>query len=465
MINLQKLKADVAEVVRYSQNIEEPKIDRLIDTWRTAKAPLMNKFFNGSTRITSDEKVVFQLNEDAKRQRYESFVEYVANLLEAWGGWDSRLVRYLQHITTKDFYSNCLFTEYKMHDGKKIQKGTKVVKSFKYFIDDEKLLHDIQNKASEIIQENKVEGYLVFSVHPLDFLSSSENAFNWRSCHALDGEYRTGNLSYMCDSSTMICYLMTGEDVKLPHFPETIPWNNKKWRVLLHFNTDFDVVFAGRQYPFTSPGALEKMREVMLEYMFPKSVLPWSDKPSWSHWHNDYIEDFNYSEYSEEDSVGIEEETYVVINGGIWNIHKIVKDAKNSKHFNDLIRSSCYTKPYYMFAKGWCRHHKLVFNIGAEITCLRCDEKTIDGYDSMMCPDCECQYGNSDSDEYRTCDCCGIRFYDANGYWVGDEYVCEHCYDTQCFVCEHCGETYYNSEKCWDEDNKQFLCSDCYNDR
>jgi hypothetical protein len=258
---------------------------------------------------------------------------------------------------------------------------------------------------------------------------------------------------------------MTGEDVKLPHFPETVPWNNKKWRVLLHFNTDFDVVFAGRQYPFTSPGALEKMREVMLEYMFPKSVLPWSDKPSWSHWHNDYIEDFNYSEYSEEDSVGIEEETYVVINGGIWNIHKIIKDAKNSKHFNDLIRSSCYTKPYYMFAKGWCRHHKLVFNIGAEITCLRCDEKTIDGYDSMMCPDCECQYGNSDSDEYRTCECCGIRFYDANGYWVGDEYVCEHCYDTQCFVCDHCGETYYNSEKCWDEDSMQFLRSDCYYDR
>ena len=28
-----------------------------------------------------------------------------------------------------------------------------------------------------------------------DYLSLSENAFNWRSCHALDGEYRAGNLS------------------------------------------------------------------------------------------------------------------------------------------------------------------------------------------------------------------------------------------------------------------------------
>ena len=380
----------------------------------------------------------------------------MANLL---GGWENPLIRYLQNISNKDFYNNVLSEDYTISIGKKIQKGTKIVKSFKYFITDEKLLHDIQNKASEIIQENKVEGYLVFSVHPLDFLSSSENCFNWRSCHSLDGDYRAGNLSYMCDSSTVVCYLASDETVTLPHFPDTVPWNNKKWRMLLHFNTDYDVIFAGRQYPFTSPGALNAVREVLISQVLPQPTY-WFHK-EWSHWHNDYVETFSYSEHVE-DEVNISRDTYAVINNGIWNIDKIVKDAEHSKHFNDINRSTCYTRPFYMFEKGYVSQADLHFKLGSAIYCLRCGEKIINGYDSMMCSDCECLYGNSDSEEYHTCDSCGIRFYDDNGYWVGDEYICENCYNNQCFTCEECGEIYYNTEKCWDEDGKQFVCSACY---
>lgn len=280
-----KLKSDVSEVIRYSQNIENPMIDKLLEDWLKAKSPLMKKFFNGSVSYRSEEKMTFELNNDSKSERYDCFIEYVGNLI----GWNNKFISYLHSLNTEEFYQNSLFRDYIMPDNKKIQKGTKIVKSFKYFITDKKLLHDIQSKASEIIQENKVEGYLTFSVHPLDFLSSSENCFNWRSCHSLDGEYRAGNLSYMCDSSTIICYLQTGEDVKLPNFPESVPWNNKKWRMLLHFNTYLDIVFAGRQYPFTSPGALEKIREVMLSLLFtqPNPYLPYNFSKPWSHWHND----------------------------------------------------------------------------------------------------------------------------------------------------------------------------------
>ena len=42
-----------------------------------------------------------------------------------------------------------------------------------------------------------MEGYLYLSIHPLDYLSISETNHGWRSCHALDGEYRNGNLSYL----------------------------------------------------------------------------------------------------------------------------------------------------------------------------------------------------------------------------------------------------------------------------
>ena len=47
-----------------------------------------------------------------------------------------------------------------------------------------------------ILQDVKVSGDLVLSVHPLDYLSISDNNHNWYSCHSLDGEYGAGNLGY-----------------------------------------------------------------------------------------------------------------------------------------------------------------------------------------------------------------------------------------------------------------------------
>ena len=129
---------------------------------------------------------------------------------------------------------------------KDVKLGMKLVKAFKFFEQDKVTLETIQNEASRLIQEDKIEGKLRVSVHPLDFLSASENTYNWRSCHALDGEYRAGNLSYMCDRSTVMVYLCTEDKKKLPRFPASVPWYSKKWRMLLHFSDNWDMIFAGR---------------------------------------------------------------------------------------------------------------------------------------------------------------------------------------------------------------------------
>ena len=156
-------------------------------------------------------------------------------------------------LTQKDgFFKNLTIEDY-TYNGKKITKGTKLIKSFKYFVHNERSLEDIQNEASRIIQEDKVTGKLCISVHPLDFLSLSENNSNWRSCHSLDGEYRAGNLSYMMDSATFICYLKNNnKDGQINSFPNDVPWNDKKWRVLLFLSNEKELIMAGRQYPFTS---------------------------------------------------------------------------------------------------------------------------------------------------------------------------------------------------------------------
>lgn len=77
-----------------------------------------------------------------------------------------------------------------------IPLGSKLSKSFKRFINSQEIVRWAQDTASRYMQENKIEGYLYLSIHPLDFLTISENNENWWSCQSLDGDYRSGNLSY-----------------------------------------------------------------------------------------------------------------------------------------------------------------------------------------------------------------------------------------------------------------------------
>ena len=112
--------------------------------------------------------------------------------------------------------------------------GMKLLRAFKFFISDPDVLRDLQDKASMILQETKLSGYFYVSIHPLDYLSQSETTYNWRSCHALDGEYRAGTLSYMQDNVSLVCYIASDEKKQLPRFPAEVPWYSKKWRMMLH---------------------------------------------------------------------------------------------------------------------------------------------------------------------------------------------------------------------------------------
>ena len=112
-------------------------------------------------------------------------------------------------------------------------------------------------------------------MHPLDFLSLSENNSNWRSCHALDGDYRAGNLNYMADDVTIVAYIKSSSgDEKLREFPKSVPWNNKKWRALLFINED--VCYLGRQYPFAAAGVEDLLEKVLHELKLAPEDSQWT---------------------------------------------------------------------------------------------------------------------------------------------------------------------------------------------
>ena len=204
-------------VIEYSQGYSGVNTDELFEKWLDAKRDFI-EVMGGKLIYEYPETVYFELGPKEKSLRVDDFISMVEN---RWDNYDLSLFIEAQK---EGFFSNQVVESYN-YNGQIIPKGMKLLKAFKFFESNTKVLNDIQSAASMIIQEDKVEGKLCLSVHPLDFLSSSENTHNWRSCHALDGDYRGGNLSYMVDKSTIMFYLISAKNEKLLIFLIVVPWN------------------------------------------------------------------------------------------------------------------------------------------------------------------------------------------------------------------------------------------------
>ena len=195
----------VNQVLNYSQDLYGNIIantDKIFDKWAKNKQSFFEAFGN-KLIWECPKEVCIQLDEKKKEEKISNFLTYLV-----FSGCENciDLCNFIK-ANKETFFDNFIAKKYKYKDIE-IPQGMKIVKAFKYFISDNKeKLNDIQSHASRIIQETKITGTLCFSIHPLDYLSISENTYNWRSCHALDGEYRLGNIGYMQDKTTLICYI------------------------------------------------------------------------------------------------------------------------------------------------------------------------------------------------------------------------------------------------------------------
>jgi len=441
MINYRECFNDVYEVV--SRNFSGAKIEQAmisnLEKWQANKEHLYNLL--GGKMIYKSDTFLGTATDEVISEAYDNFLQQ----LDEWANnsdYETRdniitLMRVTRFNVCKEGFLNNKFTYnyasqdfYDLPKPKNafyVEEGSKYSKSMKFFIKDKDILRRIQDLYSTYTQKlstNKKMMNVYLSIHPLDYLTVSENRYGWRSCHAIsDGDYRAGNFNYMVDNTTLVAYVM--EDKEEDLFNDTywpigeVRWNSKIWRCLIHI--DEKGMFLNKQYPYTSDVFLDQTEVVLDEltnHLFDKKVVAnRSERVAWEN--TDYP--MFFSDLDNNDR-------------GVY-----AKELKD--------------KEAYRMPNGNLGY--VTVRIGEDAYCLDCG--TLGASDTYSCTCNQCS-GTSEC----CCDICGSYWPSDSMYYIHDENVCPNCRDDNYFECGSCHELFHNDYGHYSNLFGSTLCDQCY---
>lgn len=437
--NIKTILENVEEV-----SVNDDVISSMLSTWFENKKKFIEYF--GNQLIYEYPDVEFKVPKERRSYLLSDFInranDYLYFNYKDFNKEAYAINRFFDFIerNAESFFENLVSNDF-LFDNIHITKGMKLSKAFKYFIQDKEVVIAIQQLASSYIQKDKLKGTLCLSVHPYDYLSLSENKCNWRSCHALDGEYCAGNLSYMLDESTVVCYIKSDEDEYLRYFP--MKWNNKKWRMLIHFGEDKRWIFLGRQYPYEVEGILEFLEKDVFYDQYYK-------------FQNDECD-----QLGKMDLIA----PYIALNNGyttnLYLKHEVIKD-QSDLHYNDLLRSSCYV-PYYTSKKWYVQKMQPRVKVGHKVKCIKCGEGEIPGGEhTFLCKRCAVEEGN-----YVECYCCGnlVKYENSLLLTCSDDRICNDCYEEgYAHYCGNCEGLFLEENMHYSHKFDCYFCEDCFED-
>lgn len=397
--------------------------DALASQWYEAKKYFINDF-GGTPIVRLKDKIKISLSEKEKEERFQTFL----STLDREVSITDEFADYLT-MNKQGFFSNRTTSDYRPYN---IHSGAKLSRTFKYFLPDEEIIRWSQDLASRYMQEDKIEGYLYLSVHPLDYLTISENNEGWHSCHSLDGSYRGGNLNYMVDDTTIVAYLASDENKNLKTFSGSgLTWNSKKWRVLIHYNKENEAIYLNKQYPYSCQYLGEKAIEILEDYCCFK-------------WHTPPMP-IGIRRFIGADGEDRFNNAQIFFGGRVFDSDDII-DKNEYLGYSDLHNGSNYLPtaalPFMERDQMWNHYHDTLegeyreikklcgIKIGKYAICPCCGENriTYDG-SKMICSDCIRKY-NVEHDFFDTCYDCGRRVYSDDSHVDKYGHIrCKRCYN------------------------------------
>lgn len=357
-----------------------------------------------------------------------------------------------------------------------IQKGMKPVKALRKVIDFYKaeftalsesnnyLLKCIDDefevfriKASMIFNDKYITGNLCFSIHPLDYMTMSDNSLDWSSCMSWTskGCYRVGTIEMMNSNNAICCYLESSElfyfkkeIVNYTYKEETLEkskeelkkmkdacgpeytWNNKKWRVLVYANKD--IIMTGKSYPYYNEDLDKEILSTLVD--LAGSNLSW-------HYQFGPELYLDMKHITSKSSFDINRRW---IRYGDTTKHNIIWDTHGM--YNDMLNANKYS---YWCYRNRVNHNK-IYSVSGKATCLCCGNNIIyDNEDNendynerfcntgaTICEDC--------ANDFYNCDICSSVSCEEEHYIVKIDgkrlRVCAKCFDALAVRCPCCGK-------------------------
>lgn len=295
----------------------------------------------------------------------------------------------------------------------------------------QEIFDDIRKLQSMANNKADLYGSLCISIHPLDYMTMSDNACDWESCMRWNyGDYRLGTVEMMNSPCVVVGYL----ESKTPFYldgdcSEQYPWSNKKWRSL--FVVTKDCIAAVKGYPYQS----EELNDEILDWLkeLAETNLGWK---------------YDLGQV-------ITKDNHTIVNRTTGE----VMFQKRIKFETEYMYNDFYTltgHPAYLNSS--INLDESIYYSGLA-QCMQCgdiidydDRDYVDEGASLICGQC--------LGAYRYCEACDERLPGNDEYWYytdkGEGPYCEYCFNEIAFTCpftgdvllkEDYGATFYFVEK------------------
>ena len=442
-------------------------IENILSAWTTAKNENLEKLFNGNlilsrpyTYSIAKEGIVKEINDAIDKDpdfiyfNMKSWVFHITYRDEL----DEEFKRNISYISAHIFNARVLADN--AYDGNNVQlifpngnsmkitKGMKPMKILHKLVeifgdaDAEKTYERFRNWHSMLLNQIHLDGTLSLSIHPLDYITMSDNGGSWSSCMHWQGmscdegpgDYRMGTVECMNSPYIIVAYLHNQK--KEMYMPDWVPasdwsWNKKKWREL--FIVRDGIITEIKGYPFQDENLtntalmwLKDLAQTNLGWTYEDVEVSAKDEMRIGNKHylfNPRPTDFMYNDFGT-----------LKIHRARVNLEVLYDHALKRK---DGLSVTEYTTNSYTENE----QENIIIEIpyGGHATCMCCGDR-IPYQDTknnaVFCNFCE---------PSKVCPQCG-EYFDDEGYYVSayEDPICYSCFEYECGIDEISGNREIN---------------------
>lgn len=232
-------------------------------------------------------------------------------------------------------------------------------------------LNPVEIEYSKLFENRYVKGNIAISIDPVDYLLMSVNKSGWNSCYRLTnssfgsrefGQYSSGTLCYLCDSSTMIAYRHGENMVEYKIGSSKFKEYSKNWRQVIYVDTATWGFACSRQYPFTDGTLTRNVREFLEDTLSNYLSVP----NSW-----------RFKEITNEDKLR----------------KMIIKKPNTNKKclsYNDIL---CNNRGFFVSNPTLSKISNTRFFVDSDPVCPICGVNHLDSASTPVCRDCRSKEG------------------------------------------------------------------------